>query len=330
MLDLIKQSFDSPLNGWSIGSFGAIGEFMWDANEERCAPDGDRFGCITERGAMAVTLREDIQPVAYEYLTKDPRHWNQGVAFCLEADKAMMSNHPVVTELGPDHGALKVEHRDHIMFDMGLQRGFVDVAIRTNDKALITLLRLACGSDLLAPGNPAMGAIIKTGPHRVFTTALGRLEVYQSIGIEKSPEGPHTHVLPKLMASGRAFSANIPIPDRMLPMFTLHAANPCKDLLGKGKAFDERQFHTYQQWLKRFSVGGFYQQKQGVFGWLDADTLPSDIALSENRLLRTAVRVAIRQYEYLHPEKQSLLKEWRHRFDKLVDDVSGEKDKVNL
>jgi hypothetical protein len=55
------------------------------------------------------------------------------------------------------------------------------------------------------PGNPAMGMILAANPHRVFISRLGRIEVYQPIPPPsgKSPEGPHTHVLPRLLKSGR-------------------------------------------------------------------------------------------------------------------------------
>lgn len=319
MWNVIEECIKSPVHGWSMGSSGAIGEFNWDADEDCFHFNDGRLGCITDRGALALTLRDDLEPLAYEYLTKNPGHWTQGIAFCLDAEKAKMKNYSVVTELGPDEDALKAEHKKHILFDMGLNQGFVDIAIRTDNAELIDALRQACGSNLLMPGNPAMAAIIKAGPHRVFTTALGRLEVYQPIGIEKSPEGPHTHVLPKLMASGRAFSANVPIRDGMLPMLTLHAANPCRDLLGKDKPFDQHQFQQFQHWLQRFGLHDYYQQKQQVFDWLDANQSSDDINPGESRLLRTATRVAIRQYEKLQPNKSSLLVDWRRRFDKVVD-----------
>ncbi len=47
---------------------------------------------------------------------------------------------------------------------------------------------------------PAMAMILAANPHRVFLSRLGRIEVYQPIPPPsgKSPQGPHTHVLPQL------------------------------------------------------------------------------------------------------------------------------------
>ncbi len=323
MWNVVEQCMASSTHAWSMGSFGAIGEFMWDDGES-CQPfDDHRLGCVTPRGGLAVVPRADIRPVAYEYLSKDPRDWVHGIAFCLPADNAQMANRDVVTELGPDTGALKAEHRQHILFDMGLQQGCVDIAIRTDDQALIAVLRKACGSHVLTPGNPAMATIIKAGPHRVFCTALGRLEVYQPIGIEKAPEGPHTHVLPKLMARGRAFSANVPIPDGYLPTLTLHPAHPCRDLLGKQKNFNREQYQQFQNWLSHYADVEFCQQKQAVFTLLAKGNRGDQCEPGHNRLRRTAIRVAIRQFDCLHPEQGELIQYWRQRFDYGLPGVHG-------
>ena len=47
---------------------------------------------------------------------------------------------------------------------------------------------------------------------------MGRVEVFQPIPSPdgKSPEGPHTHVLPRLLAHGRLNAATVPVPDGWL------------------------------------------------------------------------------------------------------------------
>ena len=318
MWNMVEQCMASPTHAWSMGSFGAIGEFMWDDGETCQYFDDHRLGCVTPRGGLSVTPRDDVRPVAYEYLSKHPRDWVQGIAFCLPVDSAQMANRAVMTELGPDTGALKADHREHILFDLGLQQGFVDVAIRTDDTALIAALRNVCGSQLLTPGNPAMATIIQAGPHRVFSTALGRLEVYQPIGLDKAPEGPHTHVLPKLMATGRAFAANVPIPDGYLPMLTLHPAHPAHTLLGKPKTFNPEQHQQFQSWLSLYADVAFYHQKQAVFNLLAQGNCGDQFEPGDTRLLRTATRVAIRQFDWLHPEDGDLIQHWRQRFDHVL------------
>jgi hypothetical protein len=76
-----------------------------------------------------------------------------------------------------------------------------------------------CGRSVFEPGNPAMGVILAANPHRVFISRIGRIEVYQPIppATGKSPDGPHTHVLPKLLRSKRSHPATEPIPDGWVP-----------------------------------------------------------------------------------------------------------------
>ena len=64
-----------------------------------------------------------------------------------------------------------------------------------------------------------MGMILAANPHRVFISRLGRIEVYQPIPPPsgKSPEGPHTHVLPKLLKSGRTHPATDRFPRAGFP-----------------------------------------------------------------------------------------------------------------
>jgi hypothetical protein len=37
---------------------------------------------------------------------------------------------------------------------------------------------------------------MQLSPTRVILSKLGRIEIYQPIGKEKTPHGPHTHLLP--------------------------------------------------------------------------------------------------------------------------------------
>jgi uncharacterized protein DUF6925 len=77
----------------------------------------------------------------------------------------------------------------------------VDLCIRLADESNAAPLRECCGRAVFEPGNSAMAIILEIDPHRVFVSKLGRLEVHQAIppATGKSPDGPHTHVLPKLL-----------------------------------------------------------------------------------------------------------------------------------
>ena len=70
------------------------------------------------------------------------------------------------------------------------------------------------GRPLLAPGNPAGPAIGRSSPIRIFVSALARLEVHQPIPPPggRSPEGPHSHLLPRYLKEGRVHAPGSPLP----------------------------------------------------------------------------------------------------------------------
>ncbi len=78
---LLREALADPGTAWSLGSFGAIAEFMRDPDEATSPlPDG-RMGLSTERGAIALAPSPDLRPVAYE--TAVATGWNHAVALCL-------------------------------------------------------------------------------------------------------------------------------------------------------------------------------------------------------------------------------------------------------
>ncbi len=312
MWSCIKNNLEQADQSWSLGSFGAIAEFSWDKGEKISRLNDERIGLITSRGGIACNLSQTAQPIAYETLRKDSETWGQAVAFCQSVEQAKRKGRRVISELGPDKAALQSAHKNHILFDLGLGINFADFCVRSNDKDLIKQLRLACGSQLLAPNNPILPLLLQASPHRVFETHLARIEVYQPIGIEKSPEGPHTHVLPKLITQGRAFSANIPIKDGLLPLLTLHAANPCRDTLGNPTAFSITKHEQFQALMMRWGEAEYQQQKTTTFAALKRKKL-SQFKNGESRITRLATRIAIRQYAHLYPDVNVLT--WQTAFD---------------
>ena len=312
---LLLETLASAAHGFSMGSFGAIAEFSRDPGEPCRLPDGGRLGWITARGGLAFHWRDDLCALAWEGLSKPRDHWQHGVVFCLPRAAAMLRQHTGIAELGPDQGALRQADREGVLFDLGLRQGFVNVAVRTADEALLSELRAAAGSELLAPGNPILRAIIAAGPHRVFSTVIGRLEVYQPIGIERSPDGPHTHVLPKLLARGRAHAASVPVPEGWLPVLAAHPAHPCRTPGGAARPFEFGAHEQFQHWLRCAGPPGFVAQKQATWSALERGVHPTDFDPGRGRITRTATRVALRQYRHFGHGDSSLVSHWAVVFD---------------
>jgi hypothetical protein len=62
--------------------------------------------------------------------------------------------------------------------------------------------------------------ILSESPHRVVEAALARIEVYAPIPSPygRSPDGPHTHFLPELLASGEEISQSLALPESVAPV----------------------------------------------------------------------------------------------------------------
>lgn len=311
--------------GWNIGSFGAIAEFHQDQGE-RTVVDAP-LERATNRGAIRISRTEGVRPIAWEALSKDPRRWQQGVALCLPEAEACRPARTVLTELGPDDDAIRPQDRDAILFDMGLGQRNLDFCVRTADQALTATLRAAAGRPLAAPDNPAMGAILKAHPHRVALSAMGRCEVYQMIGGPdtggKSPEGPHTHVLPNLLKAGRTHSANTPIPDGLMPVMSLHPGSPVMTPLGADRDFEPQLFSAFQRLLVAWGPEEYTATKDRVWAALDSAEAPEHDSNATSRLGRTARRNALRQRARQFGNS-ALLLSWLNAHDKGASDADAD------
>jgi len=110
------------------------------------------------------------------------------------------------------------------------------------DRALITTLRAACGRPLLEPGSTVVGALVAAGPHRVFGTACGRVEVHAAIPPPegRSPDGPHTHLLPAVLRPGRTHAPTVSVPADHVPVAHLYPPSPLTDPQGRPRSFRRR------------------------------------------------------------------------------------------
>jgi len=259
---LIDHILD-PQASWACGRFGAIAEFHRDPDEPAEIATGPAVEASTSRGAIRLEVLPDLRPIAYETISSCIESWGQGVVLCLPRDKAAMSGRTVVTELGPDHAAVRPQDRDAILFDLGLGG---EICVRSADPEAVDLLRAACGRPVLQNG-ALMHRLPSLSPHRVFCCRMGRVEVYQPIPAPdgKSPEGPHTHVLPRLLAHGRLNAATVPVPEGWLAGMSLFPAHPLLRADGAPTAFDAARYHAFQSLMKQFGDPALVAGKQAAF-----------------------------------------------------------------
>jgi hypothetical protein len=313
--ELICGQIADPEAQWSLGTFGAIAEFMRDADEPaEIARTTQSISVVTPRGGMRLEALPGLRPIAFETITTSS--WSQRIAFCLPAAASAMNRRAVLTEIGSDVLALRAEDRDALLFDLGLAAAQVDCCVRTADTELIAGLRAQAGRSLFESGNPAMGLILLRSPHRVFMTRAGRAEVYQPIPAHGgvSPEGPHTHVLPKLLAHGRTHAATEPIPSGWVSCAHLYPAHPLRDGHGRARSFDAGRHAAFQRLLTQYGDPQHIRLKQEVMSALAAGAGPSSIAVPGTRFARALVRVALRQFPAGHV-RSSATDAWLATYD---------------
>jgi hypothetical protein len=295
-LDLIVERLTDVETAWSIGTFGAIAEFSRDAAEASIQDrNASAAWVVTVRGGIRIEAHESTRPIATESLTA--QSWNQRVALCLPESACAMSSRTVLTEIGRDQDALREEVRGALLFDLGLGTLQLDACVRTDDAALIVELRRWVGQSLFASDNDAMAAILAVNPHRVFLSRVGRVEVFQPIPPPdgKSPDGPHTHVLPRLLRHNRTHAATESLPQGWVPCAHFYPPHPARNALGQSHAFQTGRHTAFQKLLARYGDQHVIDLKRRVEEAVAAGKPPCCIATLADRSARATVRVALRQ-----------------------------------
>jgi len=195
--DILRRHFAEPGSGWSVGTWGAIGEFQYDAGEPGLEIDLAALSVQTDRGALRIVSLDGVRPFGLV----DDSGQTREIAFCT-----------------PRLGARRtlIEAVDELTFDLGVGAPHIDMLVRFRpaDVEAACVLRAAAGKSLFSPDNPAGAAVARSSPTRILASAVARLEVHQPIPPPggHSPEGPHTHLLPKLLEEGRAHRPGSPLP----------------------------------------------------------------------------------------------------------------------
>lgn len=326
LLKLLQAQLDDIEAGWSIGSYGAIGEFHQRKSDDLQVDDLSELTRATEKGAIRLMpkMLTEVKAVAYETLNARQNRWSQGMVLCLPQAQAKMQQRSVLTELGSDVEAIREQDRDAVLFDMGLEQSQIDFCIRTADVELIEILRRFEGQSLLTSAHEAMQQILVRHPHRVVSSKLGRVEVYQKIGGPDtggvSPDGPHTHVLPKPLATKRSHPASVPVPEGFLPCATLHPASAVMSNQGEDIAFNAERYDAFQNLLMTYGAEDYIATKRTVLMAFEKLTPASKFCMPSCILSRVALKNTLRQigrigdWQNDSPESQ-WLDSWQLQFD---------------
>jgi hypothetical protein len=311
--DLIADLACDPANGWSIGRFGAVGEFVRDPDEPaRTDRTADQLEIVTARGAMRIAPEAPLAGVAWDNLSADGETWSHSVAFCVERPPEAPR---VVTALGSDAKALRCEDRDGQLFDLGIGLGAVRVALRTRDEALIEALAEADGQPLFSSPRVTQ-EVLRAQPHRVLLSPAGRIEVFQPIPPPdgKSPIGPHTHLLPKRLAKDLPHSANTPLPSGLQSALNVHPRSPWRDSHGEKHPFDSNADEAFLTLSARFGLAEDAKVRARVLAEIAQGRTPEAADWPEKRRGRAAARITLRR---LAAAGDARVQSWRVLWDRL-------------
>ncbi|MET0248346.1 MAG: hypothetical protein ABW164_01305 [Sphingobium sp.] len=291
--EIAKLAMD-PLNGWSIGSFGAVGEFVRDADEPtEVRRTSGLIEIVTPRGAMRIAPTMPLAPVAWDSLSGDGESWGHALALCCPRPETPSRT---VRFMGLDGGAIRPEDRGHHLFDLGVAAGAVTMAARTGDAGLIAALTALEGQPLLSAMS-VMTEMLRAQPHRVLLSPAGRIEVFQPIPPTdgKSPIGPHTHLLAKLIAKDRPHSSNVPIPDGHQSALSLHPRSPWRTMLGERHEFMAEHDIAFAPLLDRFGLAEDKAVDHRLRAAIADRAVPEFADWPETRRGRTKARIVLRR-----------------------------------
>jgi predicted Fe-S protein YdhL (DUF1289 family) len=210
ILDFAEASLREARGAWVLGVYGAVGEFLHAPGEPcRIVRGPTSVEAVTGRGAIRIAVTPSTRAMAHHDGGGEPR-----ILLVLPRVRLPAPGPAAFTALGPDRGAIRPADHGALRFDIGLGRAAARFTVRTRDTALAE--RLAAAGGRAWPGHLAETAapILAASPARVIETPLGRVEIDTPIPPPggPAPRGPHTHLLPPLIARGLDVPPGMEVP----------------------------------------------------------------------------------------------------------------------
>jgi predicted Fe-S protein YdhL (DUF1289 family) len=205
LIDLARQ----PNIDWSIGVYGAVAEFVTrNATIPEIEIGDDRLILRTSGGSLR--LRPPPGTRMFELVDAVGKVQRRVLALHHSRLRAVPASG--VAELGADAEAIGPAHKTERLFDLGVTRSIIRFCVRTGETSLIAALQRANGLDALDPNIGLVPALLASSPDRVVISPIGRIEVFGPI-VRSDRGGPHTHLLPKLLACGNELKPGFALPE---------------------------------------------------------------------------------------------------------------------
>ncbi len=209
----VTRSLRSGAGTWVIGVVGAVAEFATRPGE---SVDVETDGACVEASTAGANLRFQIDKHvrALTFDTPDTPADRQRVVLAVKRERGHLPLAAALADLGQDSAAIRPEDRDLRLYDLGLGRKEARFCVRCGPGAARDALTAATGTAPAEAMQRLAPILLQDSPPRVVESALGRIEVLTPIPLPggRSPAGPHTHLLPEHLATGRALPAGMDLP----------------------------------------------------------------------------------------------------------------------
>lgn len=216
--DFVVGTLRKSEGTWVTGVVGAVAEFCAPpGGQSHVEVSGDDVVARTEGAALHFTINDDVRALTFE--ASDVEIAGSRIVLAVKRERGHPAFADALSALGPDARAIDAADRGLSLFDLGLGRKEARFCVRLGAGPAQNAMMQALGTPF--PENlPHIGpALLHESPVRVVESAIGRIEVATPIPppTGASPPGPHTHLLPDHLATGRATPAGFDLPSAYWP-----------------------------------------------------------------------------------------------------------------
>jgi hypothetical protein len=214
--ELAHALLTRAVGGWSMGVQGALAEFAVVAGDPEAVtvqrPARRTVEALTAGGGLRLTITDETQV------------FTAGETVYLAVPRPTLPPAAGVTIKSTDPDALRPDDRQDLVADLAVGHSAAAFCVRSGDAGLGQRLKAIEGAawpEAFATLGPDL---VAASPHRIVTTPLGRIEVYAPIPTDAgaSPEGPHTHLLPPLLHTGRELPPGLALQPDLAPAAAFH------------------------------------------------------------------------------------------------------------
>lgn len=219
LADWIAATIREGKGIWVTGVPGATAEFPCQTCDAEVSVEGEAVVARMADARFRLRLQEKLRAFAFD--------GNGPVVLGLPKRRAVLPMAETFTPLGADADAIAPEDRADELFDFGLGRPGHRFCIRTGDPGFIGTLREATGKSWADVMAQLGHKIVEKNPVRVVESALARIEVSSPIPQPGGPlpAGPHTKLVPRLLAAGDDAPEALKIPDYASPVAIFYPAD---------------------------------------------------------------------------------------------------------